>query len=86
MAIVIEHNPMNPATRWVVKRCPLDKGATLLAPGTLVRTFQSAGLQQVTTRYFQFTPFKPRPFRVLDSALSWLPIGAQYCVSGLRRN
>jgi ubiquinone/menaquinone biosynthesis C-methylase UbiE len=82
LAIVIEHNPMNPATRWVVGRSELDKNATLLMPSVLREMFRATGLQQVAAHHFQFTPFSSPIFRKLDTALGWLPLGTQYFVHG----
>jgi ubiquinone/menaquinone biosynthesis C-methylase UbiE len=78
--MVIEHNPLNPATRWVVGRCELDKDAVLLAPSKLRRLCRQAGLGAVTTHYILFTPFDGRIFRHIDDWLSRIPLGAQYVV------
>jgi ubiquinone/menaquinone biosynthesis C-methylase UbiE len=80
--VVIEHNPLNPATRWVVRTCELDKNAVLLQPWRLRRLFIDAGLSAPKVRYTLFTPFAQKFFRALDRALSRVPLGAQYIVAG----
>jgi len=80
--VVIEHNPLNPATQWVVRTCEFDKDAILLTPWKLRRLFINAGLCVPQVRYTLFTPFAQKFFRVLDRALSRIPFGAQYVVTG----
>lgn len=80
--VMIEHNPLNPATQWVVRTCELDKDAILLPPWRLRRLFIDAGLCAPQVRYTLFTPFAQKFFRTLDRALSRLPLGAQYIVTG----
>lgn len=75
---VIEHNPLNPLTQYIVRTCPLDENAVLLWPGEVHRRFAAAGIATLDRRYFLFTPFDKPPFRRLDGALGWLPLGAQY--------
>lgn len=81
---IVEHNPWNPATQWVVLRCPLDEDARLLRPGVTRRLLRAAGCLPAPTRHLLFTPFQARPFRRLDAALGWLPLGAQYLAVGRR--
>lgn len=78
MVIVIEHNPLNPATLWIVNRCDLDRDAVLLRAGETHRLLGGAGFSDVRTRHVLFTPLKSSAFRRLDDWLSWLPFGAQY--------
>jgi ubiquinone/menaquinone biosynthesis C-methylase UbiE len=82
VVLVIEHNPLNPATQWVVRSCEFDQGAVLLAPWTLRRTMSAAGIIALNVRYILFTPFDLPAFQKLDRLLARLPLGAQYVVSG----
>jgi len=82
--MVIEHNPLNPGTRWVVKNCELDKDAVLLAPWKLKRLFQEANLSAIKTRNILFTPFKAPVFRRLDQWFSRIPFGAQYVIEATK--
>jgi SAM-dependent methyltransferase len=80
--VVIEHNPFNPATRWIVRTCELDRGAILLPPRRLRSLFASGDLRDIMMRYVLFTPFEASLFRKLDNALARLPLGAQYVMRG----
>lgn len=76
--IVIEHNPFNPATQWIVRNTELDRDAVLLNPFGLKRRLTSSGLEWTQTHFTLFTPFPQPFFRWLDRKLWWLPLGAQY--------
>jgi ubiquinone/menaquinone biosynthesis C-methylase UbiE len=81
--VVIEHNPFNLATQWVVRTCELDEGAVLVPPRRLRALFANSHLGEITTRYVLFTPFEGAIFRKLDDALRKVPLGAQYVVRGI---
>ena len=77
---LFENNPWNPGTRMVMSRIPFDRDAKTLSPHQakrLVRSTGFSGLIQWSMFYF------PRPLAFLrfsEPALSYLPLGAQYCV------
>jgi SAM-dependent methyltransferase len=80
---VIEHNPLNPATRLIVGRLPMDRNAILLGARETRRLFDNAGLRNLDTAYFLYLPEKPfRMFPVLETALKRIPLGGQYAVFG----
>lgn len=81
---VFEHNPLNPLTRLVFERCPFDEGAAMIRRGHLVAEGERAGLRQVRSGFTLFLPFRGRLARRVHRALSWLPLGAQYCVQFAR--
>jgi SAM-dependent methyltransferase len=85
LAVVFEHNPWNPATRYVVAHNDIDADAVLLPAPTLRRLLAGAGLARVRTRGILFTPFGSPFFRGLDRRLGWLPVGAQYYAMGRAR-
>jgi ubiquinone/menaquinone biosynthesis C-methylase UbiE len=82
--VIIEHNPFNPATQWIVKTCELDKDAILLSPWRLKRLFKNTGIDTPILRYTLFTPFSHKFFRNLDRILSRVPFGAQYIIKGCK--
>ncbi len=82
--VVIEHNPANPATQWVVHRSPLDENAVLVRPGKLRTILAASGVKDIATQYVLFTPFEGTIFRKLDGLLGAIPLGAQYMMSGTR--
>lgn len=80
--VVIEHNPLNPATCYVVKTCPIDENAVLLRRGQLERLMRDVGFVALSGRYILFTPFEHPVMRRFDRALGRIPLGAQYFLSG----
>lgn len=82
LVLVIEHNPLNPATQWVVRHAPMDENAELLAPWHLRGLMKGAGIRQTWTRYILFTPFAGKFFRILDRLLGRVPLGTQYAAGG----
>lgn len=78
IAIVFEHNPYNPATRYIVANSPLDEGATLLSSPNLKQLMKQVEFTSTKSNYMFFTPFASPLFRWLDKVLRWLPLGAQY--------
>jgi len=82
LVLFIEHNPLNPATQWVVNTCKFDANAHLVKSWTLRRLLSSAGIEQLWLKYILFTPFASKAFRVLDRLLCGVPLGAQYVMGG----
>ena len=83
--IIFEHNPYNPLTVRAVNTCPFDENAVLLKPATLVSQMHQAGFADVDRRYRIFFPRLARALRPAERYLSWLPLGAQYYVTGSHR-
>jgi len=75
---IFEHNPANPATRWVVEHCPFDDDAILLTPSETAGYVSAAGLRLKRRDYIVFMPSFLGWLRPLESSLGWLPLGAQY--------
>ena len=82
LVAVIEHNPLNPLTSWLVSACPFDRNAVLLRASKLKGLMRDVGFGEIYHRYILFTPFDAHPFKRLDRALGWLPLGAQYLAVG----
>ncbi|TAK73161.1 MAG: class I SAM-dependent methyltransferase [Gammaproteobacteria bacterium] len=78
IAIIFEHNPYNPFTRYIVKNNILDKDAVLLSSRKLKTLLARAGFSHTKSRNILFTPFSHFFFRWLDKILGWCPFGAQY--------
>jgi SAM-dependent methyltransferase len=79
---VIEHNPLNPLTRLAVSRCEFDSDAALLGAGQALKLMAAGGLRQIGARYFLLLPWETKPARLLENALSNVPLGAQYAAFG----
>ena len=79
---VFEHNPLNPVTRWVVSRVPIDKNAVLLSADEVRKGLTDVGLVDIRTRYLMFFPPRLRLLRYFENWLRWCPIGGQYVTGG----
>ena len=84
LAVVIEHNPFNPVTRYIVSRCEFDHDAVLLSPRTCRRLAQGAGLDVVNQDFITFIPFQMPGAEQIERWLGWLPLGAQYVVAAVK--
>jgi SAM-dependent methyltransferase len=82
LVAIFEHNPNNPLTRLSVARCAFDCDAVLLRAGRTAGFLRHAGLADVRGRYILFFPWKSRIFAALENLLGWLPLGAQYYITG----
>jgi len=80
--VIIEHNPYNPVTRWVVNRCEFDQDAELLSMKQARSLIDQAGLGSFQDEYFYAIPPVNDVLAGLDRLLSRLPVGAQYCCAG----
>jgi len=76
-----EHNALNPLTRWVVRRCPLDRGVTLLRSSEMASLYRSLQLREIHTRFILFFPKALQLLRRLETNLFWCPLGGQFYVA-----
>jgi SAM-dependent methyltransferase len=78
---VIEHNPLNPITRLIVSRSPVDKDADLLRLSQAKRMLSSARTKVLASTYFLVFPATlHRQFAAIERRLSSFPVGGQYAV------
>jgi ubiquinone/menaquinone biosynthesis C-methylase UbiE len=77
---VFEHNPRNPLVRYVIARTPIDADAILLDVREVMQGLLGAGRYELATDYLMFMPPGMVFLNVVDRALAWLPLGAQYAV------
>lgn len=82
VAVVIEHNPLNPLTRLAVARCPFDADAVLLRAGTTKLLLAAGGFHDVASRHFLLLPTARPIARRIERALAQAPLGAQYAAVG----
>jgi hypothetical protein len=80
LAIILEHNPLNPATRFAVSRCAFDEDAVLMRMSESRALLADAGLRERERAYILFFPFR----NTIERRLGRLPMGAQYYVAGSR--
>lgn len=82
---IIEHNPLNPVTRWIVSQLPIDRDAILLSSWNTGSLQRSAGLrieQTVNFLYFPETVYKK--IGTFENWLTAIPLGGQYAVFGVK--
>jgi ubiquinone/menaquinone biosynthesis C-methylase UbiE len=77
---VFEHNPVNPATRWIVKTCVFDKDAKLLSHSYAKRLFKKIGFEDIRVHFVLFFPriILRKMFDSFEKFIEWLPLGGQY--------
>jgi SAM-dependent methyltransferase len=81
LCCIIEHNPWNPVTKAIVKRCPVDVDAELLSPQETSRLLKASGFEVIGADYFLYLPerFFGR-LGAMEQALSKIPLGGQYAL------
>jgi SAM-dependent methyltransferase len=79
---LVEPNLLNPLCRLGAARCEFDQDASFLRARQLRQLARAAGLKDVEVDYILFVPFRMPGRRSVERRLRWLPIGAQYIVSG----
>jgi SAM-dependent methyltransferase len=84
LAVVFEHNPLNPLTRLGVARCAFDQDVELLRPREVTEILREAGLVRTTCRYIIFVPIRGAVTRALERRLKRVALGAQYVVAAQR--
>jgi SAM-dependent methyltransferase len=79
--VLIEHNPLNPATRLIVSRAPIDANAKLLRAGEAESLLRGNGLTPIEKAYFLYLPERLyHRFGVVEDWLNRIPAGGQYAV------
>ena len=81
LCCIIEHNPWNPVTRAIVRRCPVDADAELLTSRTATALAKAAGFECCFLDYFLFFPERYfESLNDLETKLSRVPLGGQYAL------
>jgi SAM-dependent methyltransferase len=87
LCCIIEHNPWNPVTQMIVKRCPVDADAELITARETSRLLRSSGLMLLRSDYFLYLPESLfHVFGAVERVFSRLPLGGQYAVLGQARS
>jgi SAM-dependent methyltransferase len=82
LAVIFEHNPLNPLTRVAVNRCDFDEDAVLLSRRETKRLMLTARFDIVDDGYMFVTPWDNAVACRLDRIARHLPLGAQYYMAG----
>jgi SAM-dependent methyltransferase len=78
LVVAFEHNPLNPLTRLVVRRCAFGHDASMLTLGRMAALFRRARLSVVERAYILLFPSRGSRVRKLERSVARLPLGAQY--------
>lgn len=78
--VIIEHNPVNPITRYLVKHCKFDEDAELVRLSGLYDLIREHGLVGCGAHYISLFPWRGKLFRSVERLLRRIPLGAQYMV------
>jgi SAM-dependent methyltransferase len=82
LVVVFEHNPYNPLTRLVVRRCEFEEDARMLGMAEAEHLLQENGVTPVDRGFLLLFPSRRRRVLAVERALRRLPLGAQYFVAG----
>jgi SAM-dependent methyltransferase len=81
LIVVFEHNPFNPLTRLVVRRCEFGEDARMLGMAEAERLVHENGLTLVDRGFLLLFPSRRKRVLAVERALRRLPLGAQYYVA-----
>jgi SAM-dependent methyltransferase len=82
LVVVFEHNPYNPLTRLVVRRCEFGEDARMLGMAEAERLLRENGVAPVDRGFLLVFPSRRERVIAVERALRRLPLGAQYYVAG----
>lgn len=82
MAVIFEHNPLNPLTRRIVSNCEFDADAVLLRQHEVRRLLAGAGFAAIESNTILTLPSWNGWTRRVDAVLGRLSLGAQYYAAG----
>jgi SAM-dependent methyltransferase len=85
LIVVFEHNPFNPLTRLVVRRCEFGEDARMLRMAKADRLLRESGVTPVDRGFLLLFPSRRRRVLAVERALQRLPLGAQYYVAARPR-
>ena len=82
IVVVFEHNPYNPLTRLVVRRCEFGGDAQMLGMGAADRLFRENGIAPIDRGFMLLFPSRRKRVLAVERGLRGLPLGAQYYLAG----
>jgi SAM-dependent methyltransferase len=81
LIVVFEHNPFNPLTRLVVRRCEFGEDARMLGMAEAERLLRESAVTPVDRGFLLLFPSRRKRVLAVERALRRLPLGAQYYVA-----
>jgi SAM-dependent methyltransferase len=85
LVVIFEHNPYNPLTRLVVRRCDFGQDARMLRRAQAERLLHENGLTPIDHGFVLLFPSRRKHVLAVERALRRLPLGAQYYVAARPR-
>jgi SAM-dependent methyltransferase len=82
LVVVFEHNPYNPLTRLVVRRCEFGEDARMLGIAEADRLLRENGVAPIDRGFLLVFPSRRERVLAVERAVRRLPLGAQYYVAG----
>jgi SAM-dependent methyltransferase len=82
LVVVFEHNPYNPLTRLVVRRCEFGEDARMLGMAEAERLLRENGVAPIDRGFLLVFPSRRERVLAVERALRRFPVGAQYYVAG----
>ena len=76
--VVFEHNPLNPVTRYVVSRTPIDQHAILFRASEVNAELRKMQFARCPCVLPHVCAASLRALANIEHAIGWLPLGAQY--------
>jgi len=79
LCCIVEHNPWNPVTQAIVRRCAVDVNAELISAEATLKLLSASGLEPLATDYFLYFPERLfNRLRWIEEKLHKAPFGGQY--------
>jgi SAM-dependent methyltransferase len=85
LVVLLEHNPYNPLTRLVVRRCEFGGDARMLGMAEAERLLHENRVTPIDRGFLLLLPTRRKRAIALERALRRVPLGAQYYVAGRPR-
>jgi SAM-dependent methyltransferase len=82
LVVLFEHNPYNPLTRLVVRRCEFGEDAHMLGMADAERLLRDNGVTPVDRGFLLLFPSRRERILAVERAFRRLPLGAQYYLAG----
>ena len=82
--VILEHNPLNPITCWVVSKTDIDINAILIKHRNAERLMDKTGLKNIKSKSFMFVPPGNGIADLVDKMFGWTMLGGQYYTIGYK--
>jgi len=77
---IFEHNPYNPVTIYIVKKCSLDSDAVLIKLKSMKSLLEMSRFKIIKNNYTLFFPSVLKKLRPIEKFMHSIPLGGQYFI------